>query len=325
MELNLKIVKYLDIDCIMYTDNNNNDYLNVSKWTTQNHSFSDWYRQKSSKQLIEKFKLLLGLDTLIIRINNVSNEYKGSYCQKDLAIQIAQWISPEFAFKVSKLINEHIQEIINYKYINIIKEKDDKIREKDDKITRIESQMAELIRKSDRLIETSDNIQLDNKRTHIELYEIKNQNNETKQKLVQVVEENKEVNEKLIQVNEKLEQVTDLLEDVCINTVPTDAWNKLAVFKENENNYRVVRGLRKGFEKRTKKYNNLKCIFEIDLPNGIEYYATFRDTYAKNKTNNKIKTSYAHLTRLDGVSESDLIEILEIHRQRVEELIKSKI
>jgi hypothetical protein len=61
------------------------------------------------------------------------NELRGTYAHPLLVPHIASWISPEFAFKVSRIVNDHL-----------VREYREQIRVKD---TRID----ELMRKVDRL------------------------------------------------------------------------------------------------------------------------------------------------------------------------------
>jgi hypothetical protein len=89
-----------------------------------------------------------------------------------------------------------------------------------------------------------------------------------------------------------------MIDELCVNTVPTDKWNKFAVFKI-DNQYKAVRCIRSAFEKHCKRSipSNATCLYETELPNGIEYFSTFKEEYARNKCKeqNVVVVSYNNI------------------------------
>jgi hypothetical protein len=77
--------------------------------------FSDWYKLKSTKELISILESDMNISTLLI--DNKTN--RDTWIHPDLAIQLAQWISPLFALQVSKWIRE----LAIYESVTIGKEK----------------------------------------------------------------------------------------------------------------------------------------------------------------------------------------------------------
>lgn len=283
----IKTVKYLDLECLIYTGENFKDYINVSKWVNERRDFSNWYRLSSTKELIKFFTKKIGRSDLILSIMKISNEYRGTYMHIDLAIQFAQWISPEFAYNVSQLVKSHI--IAKY---------EKQICEKDDTINELKLKMDEMLKNSYQILD-------DNKKTHSEL---------------------KNVSKDLKQANDNIEELTELVSEIAIDTVPTSGWNKFGLFKvidESGITYRVVRCKKSDYNSRIKRYKDDELIFEIDLPNGIEYFSTFRNEYSKNKLNNKITIFFNTITLNKNTTEDDLMVMLKQHEVRIQKLISS--
>jgi len=77
-----------------------------------NKQFNDWYKLKSTKELIDvlrKNEEKVNMETSIsqfvdIKKNNSANFEQNIWIHPDLAIQLAQWISPEFTLQVSRWI-----------------------------------------------------------------------------------------------------------------------------------------------------------------------------------------------------------------------------
>ena len=119
------IIEYLNLKVIF---NKFNGFINVSDLCHQNNvKFSNWYRLDHSQTLIERFEKELKINVIE---RDESYRYRGTYMHKDLIVHLAIWISVDFAFKVSKIVNEYIDKENKLKLTekdNIIKGKDHKI------------------------------------------------------------------------------------------------------------------------------------------------------------------------------------------------------
>jgi hypothetical protein len=125
-----------------------------------------------------------------------------------------------------------------------------------------------------------------------------------------------------------------MIDGLSMNTVPSDRWNKFAVYKLSNNEYRAVRCLRSAFEKHCKRSipSDAKCLYETELPNGIEYFSTFKEEYARcrvplrqradnrNKSKNAVTVSYNNMKL--NVNEDEFVKILHQHRKRIDEMIE---
>jgi hypothetical protein len=111
---------YLDLKIII---DSKTKYINATKLCQLgNKHLRYWQRTDSSKELIDTFNINVpGAD---LHGAQVSYEIKqkdlkglprtdqeiilGTYYHRDLIVHLAQWISPAFAFKVSKIVNDYI-------------------------------------------------------------------------------------------------------------------------------------------------------------------------------------------------------------------------
>jgi hypothetical protein len=84
----------------------NNGYINASKLCADGGKrFKCWLENKSSKEIIIAVnEEIQGI--AIIKLNNVSNQLKGTYVHELLVNPIVCWISPKFTIFVSKIMNE---------------------------------------------------------------------------------------------------------------------------------------------------------------------------------------------------------------------------
>jgi len=121
-------------------------FINCSKIlrdTKSNKKISGWTRGKFAKALMKEIAKSLGVfaTDLIVVYDNCHNDLRGSYCHPDLIPHLISWISPKFAHKVSKIVNEFM-----------IREK---LREKDEII---QNNVKELKNNSDQIKKLSEDV-----------------------------------------------------------------------------------------------------------------------------------------------------------------------
>lgn len=71
--------------------------------------FGDWHRTESTKTLIEALSSDMGIPISQLvesKKGNTTAFKQGTWIHPDLAVQLAQWVSPSFALKVSRYIRE---------------------------------------------------------------------------------------------------------------------------------------------------------------------------------------------------------------------------
>ena len=86
-------------------------YVNVTLLCkASNKRIDNWKATKESKALLASFKAIpdnQGIAILdIIKGGNISESIQGTFAHPDIAIQIAQWCSPNFALQVSRWVRE---------------------------------------------------------------------------------------------------------------------------------------------------------------------------------------------------------------------------
>ena len=99
----------LDIGSNLYIENRDDGYINVTNLCKAgNKKFNDWSRLDNTKAFLNELKRSTGIpvDLLIQSITGGKNEDRKTWVHPYVAINIAQWISPQFDVKVSSWIYE---------------------------------------------------------------------------------------------------------------------------------------------------------------------------------------------------------------------------
>lgn len=109
---------YGDFVVIMIKSNGyRNGYINATKLCQDGGKRLDnWTRLEGSKRLIEVFNIELASSDVrelnfCIPVSGTNTEdllISGTYFHSDVIVHIACWLSPQFAFKVSKIVNSFI-------------------------------------------------------------------------------------------------------------------------------------------------------------------------------------------------------------------------
>ena len=99
----------LDLGDNLYIENRDDGYINVTNLCKAgNKKFNDWSRLDNTKAFLNELKRSTGIpvDLLIQSITGGKNEDRKTWVHPYVAINIAQWISPQFDVKVSSWIYE---------------------------------------------------------------------------------------------------------------------------------------------------------------------------------------------------------------------------
>ena len=99
----------LILNDITISTRNTDNYVNVTELCKAGgKKYNDWYRLQRSEQFLTELSRSAGIpaDLLIQVISRGPSENRGSWCHPQVAINIAQWISPKFDVLVSKHILE---------------------------------------------------------------------------------------------------------------------------------------------------------------------------------------------------------------------------
>lgn len=149
---------------------NSNSYINATKLCNDvvnknggNKRFRKWHENSDTKEFMKTVSSNIGIPISELLIT-ISGGYKnnaiirGTYAHPDLIPQIASWASPQFAHRVSQIINKYfIKQAIEEKE-KIIKKKDDKIDKLMDKIDKQTSTIDKMDKRIKRLLDQNDDL-----------------------------------------------------------------------------------------------------------------------------------------------------------------------
>lgn len=223
--------KYLGLDVIL----NDKGWINVTDLCKKGgKEFKHWHENKSSKELINYISLAVGLPASNL-LPSIKGGFKlqiikGTYAHPKLAPHIASWVSNEFAFKVSDIVNDFVIKNNNKKYEEKIRKIED---EKQDLLTRFEEECkraeeerrkAEEARRNSKLqfeeICRLNNIIIEkNNKIHNELVDTKTKLVDTTEKSVKAEEKAVKAEEKAIEAEDKVIKVEEELIQVKKNAI----------------------------------------------------------------------------------------------------------
>lgn len=185
--------KYGSFKIIMMQSKNDNvvnGFINANHLCNEgNKRLCKWVENKDSKILIDYLKIRIN-HNVAIKITDVENHLKGTYVHHLLIPHIASWISCEFAFYVSVIVNDHIKqehasmieekEKLLRKQNKVIKKKDDKIDQLMEKLKIMEEKENLVLSKLDdtngKLVDMGDDLVLAHDKldiTNDNLYDVK--------------------------------------------------------------------------------------------------------------------------------------------------------
>ena len=137
---------------------------------------NDWTRSKSNQELIKELqKQLKTDDELIIKINDVNDEFKGTYVHKYLFEHILMWIDKSYAIKISIILNQN--------HIDYNKKLENKLIKKNCKIAELSKKMDLALAALNNQGIKIDDLKLDNMFTHTKLIKAEEDNMKTHTKL----------------------------------------------------------------------------------------------------------------------------------------------
>jgi hypothetical protein len=87
-------------------------FVNITKLCRDGgKNFKHWNENSSSKKMVEELSQVVGIPTTqLMETHQAGSDYElsGTYVHQDLVPHIASWISPQFAIKVSRIVNNFI-------------------------------------------------------------------------------------------------------------------------------------------------------------------------------------------------------------------------
>ena len=277
--------EYGDFKVIM---NIKTGYINATKLCADGGKrFDNWLSNKNSQELIKEFHQLEFQEMTILITGGQNTTIRGTYAHPDLIPHIASWVSPKFAIKVSKIVNEFL------------------IREREEVIRRLTGEKSELIkmleesekqRKNDHKesLKMLENMTRQNNITHIKL-------DETQGKLDKADNHIEELQITLDTVSNRIEIVVD---EVVPPSIRVELHEEIGIMELNESTSKYTH---KVFCRQNKSANNAKNRILRDYPqatlfreinpspNSKNFLHNLKDLYGTGATS-KLKIHYNYIS-----------------------------
>jgi len=286
------------------TMNMTNGYINATKLCADGGKrFDHWVENKGNKVMVKCFGEFINRspgipgDVLII-VNTGINETRGTYVHPDLIPHIASWVSPAFAYKVSKIVNNFL-----------IREKEAEIERLTGAKTRLELMLEESNRERRAHEERAEKMLQDmkdqNEKTHVKLDEVNH-------KLDKADNDIEELQITVDEVNTRIEIVMDEVVNPVNRLELREVFLIMQLNEPNSNyGFKTYRGQNKNMVKIKKnikrEFPNATVFREINPnPNAKNFLHQLKELYGSKGAKSKIKIHYNYVTLLDGVSEDEL-------------------
>jgi hypothetical protein len=286
--------------------------------------FSDWKRLSRAIRLMSYLQEQYDDKDVIYEVktsnNNITKQISGQYVQKDLILDIASWISPEFYFRCNNIVTDYFVKEFNamseteksFKIRELeMKMKDMEIEtiitEKNDKINDLMKMLkeAEKERKADRLLLRS---------MGINLLDVKNQNVELLDQTTELLEEVQDANTKLTTVQKKLNIAVE-------DRAPLPSQNRkkerFVLLKRNDEEdfpYYAVRGqhsyVQTVLKNQRQLFGKIKILLDFHChPNSKTLFVRIRDSLKRKG----VEFSNCKISIRDSttVSEGELVETMK--------------
>ena len=212
-----------------------NGYINVTKLCKEGgKAFIHWRETKTSNIFVNELSSAIGIPIsgllIVINSGNTDTSIRGTYAHPDLVPHIASWVSPSFAVKVSRIVNEYFvkeekeknarleaeKNRLELKNFDLVKMFEESERKAEEARIKAEEHQLKMERKADEDRRKADErYQEMCKRYGIQEDKLDIANNTlvgTKQELGGVKQELGEVKHELMETKDKMEYVQESLE-----------------------------------------------------------------------------------------------------------------
>ena len=270
-------------------------YINATKLCADGGKrFDNWVRNSGNKELIASFESECGSSNTRFHIYEIRNgtncnSINGTYAHPDLIPHIASWVSPKFAIKVSKIVNNFL-----------IREREEQLRkqfneEKSEMIIRFE----ELEKRSKELHENT--LKAINEKHDIMYNEMMSQHNKTHVKLDKADNHIEELQTTLDTVSSRIEIVID---EVVPPSIRVELHEEIGIMELNDSTSKYTH---KVFCRQNKSANNAKNRILRDYPqatlfreinpspNSKNFLHNLKDLYGTGATS-KLKIHYNYIS-----------------------------
>ena len=257
-------------------------YINATKLCASGgKQLKHWVENKNSKELVEEVKKNQSECRPVLITDNSYGITRGTYAHPDLIPHIASWVSPKFAIKVSKIVNDFL------------------IREREEEIRRLTGEKSELVK----MLEESE---LRRKEDHKEslkmLEDMKKQNEKTHDKLDDAQKKLDKAGDEIEDLQCKVETVSERLDIVIDEVVPpcetAELREEIAIWKLNDKSSkfthkvfcRQIKTAHIARGRLLKEFPNATLFREIKpSPNSKNFLHNLKEMYGKPGKDQKLK------------------------------------
>lgn len=280
--------RYGDFEVII---NMKTGYINATKLSADGGKLlKNWLANKNSQELLEEVEnsVLLGFQpsTMLVKGGQIPI-ITGTYAHPDLIPHIASWVSPKFAIKVSKIVNDFL------------------IREREEEIRRLTGEKSELMK----MLEESE---LRRKEDHKEslkmLEDMKKQNEKTHDKLDDAHKKLDKADNEIEDLHCKVETVSERLDLVIDEVVPpcpvVELREEIGIWKLNDKSSkfthkvfcRQIKTAHIARARLLKEFPNATLFREINpSPNSKNFLHNLKDMYGTPGKNQKLKICHSSI------------------------------
>ena len=292
--------KYAGFDVIM---NMETGYINATKLCADGGKLmKNWVRNDGNKELVEFFeKNQINNEPVLINVTNYG-VLRGTYVHPKLIPHIASWVSPEFAYKVSEIVNNFL-----------IREKEDEIR----KLSGDKCKLQEMLEKSDKRREEAE------KRAEKMLQDMKDQNDKTHAKLDDTKKtldkadiDNHKIKTTLNRVEARVEKI---VEEVVPPAKQISLHEQFGIMKLNnkdcKHQFKVyctqARGVAQAKHLILKTHPNAELFLEIKPnANAKNFLHKLKELYGRGK-DAKLSVSYNFVNLVGTITEDELRDMVD--------------
>lgn len=259
-------------------------YINATKLCADGGKLlKNWLRNDFAKELVECFEsqsVNTERLTMLVRGGQIP-VITGTYVHPDLIPHIASWVSPKFAIKVSKIVNDFL------------------IREREEEIRRLTGEKSELVK----MLEESEKRRKEDHNESLKMLEdMKKQNEKTHDKLDDANKKLDKADNEIEDLHCKVEIVSERLDTVIDEVVPpcpvVELREEIGIWKLNDKSSkfthkvfcRQIKTAHIARSRLLKEFPNATLFREINpSPNSKNFLHNLKDMYGTPGKNQKIK------------------------------------
>jgi hypothetical protein len=324
--------KFGDFNVIIMKDSG---YINASKICKDaDKEFRHWNANNYTNQLIDTLSSNSGISRCDLMIQNKGGSSKdaflrGTYVHPKLIVHIASWCSPEYALKVSDIVNEyHIKEAVE--------EKEKLLKKKQDKIDKLSNKVDLLLFRNDKLLNKNDEL-LNNNNKQLAIITKINKDNETQSVIISKMDNRiKKLlaqNEELCDQNDEMsDKINSISNDRVVSTNDSNDNHMLIVIKNNGDpddvdedetyyEYYAMRVMKRACMKRIynhkEKFPQMQILLKINFsPNSINLWKRIKLKLGTG-AGRKMKICGSQFNIRSTYTETELVsDIKKVHNER---------